>query len=475
MFYIQELLGMRYASPLYDSQLKVAEGRLRKEGVIREEATLKPVIGEINQLKSMAKEFDEAKYLEQHLEGLERVYEDEKILMIFDSDKNLISIMRAWKHRDESSRDEKPSDDIHTIMPRYDGFSEDRNLFSQELMRYLAITLERFVVQEEFYFEKAKTTAAPKSNATKGYLIDILKEKFFETSGKEFLKDRKMESKFNSAVTELMTLILLRARSDSKITPKQLIDFSFIPYNDTDKNLPKELNDPNQLLEIAIRMSVLGILSVIRDGEGLECDDLIKESSRLYTYVTGTSYNRDTTVDRLILKKDRAKAFEGMFKEVFGDLAKVTAVCAVTDPVKRMRFATRQLLENRISKVDKAARDGLDRVCESIQKLRLPKDLKDSMNNLMISAYKHTILSNSNIEAFEEADSEYEKCRYAVEDKIREYKSKAAAATRIIAAESTKGINKILRNLDSIVKSKRNCEVAVKEISKAAKKNTGRH
>ena len=239
------------------------------------------------------------------------------------------------------------------VLPRYLSFTEeivnDAEKFSNALLYYLGISLERFKWQDQIHYREAFEDMEEESRRSQDKLLDETIRPGLKRRYKDIYIPKSVYESYKSLTRLFMDLILLRHahRYDTKL------EDIFEQADSSNPNIAiKEITSPNHILDIVLRMLVLTLDAIIIDSQRSQVSDnpelvaeltkqirsCYKQSQTIHTALTGDiNFKPSKTNRRHQLDKNEIEDFREMYREISGELFKVALMCQYPDPKFRMR------------------------------------------------------------------------------------------------------------------------------------------
>lgn len=397
MDYLPTLIGLRVGSEEFRLAIEELQAELIQQNQLAEDDVLKVEFGHLGKMKQNKVP---------HTDELHSIYPDEQVLTIRrSSDDSLLYIKRITEAKNHNgsemekhlvTKDNTTEEKLFYVLPRYEGFVAGNGPYSREMMYYLQITLERFIGQNRMIYASNFESMKEENSHDIRTSLACIRKLFNERHGFVTFHDEKLEQSYYEITHLLAKVVYIRASPLYDKSLETVIEEAF-----TEKSsLPTVLNDPNQITEIGLRMTVLAISAIISDLQRYEKshselelfvmeDSLTTEVNsyaeeadkiwRLLTTIVDEYTPEMSDMDRYHLDAKDAKSFERMYKETFGDLYKIASICSNPaaekpatkrnpNPVRlkdtlpndeywqlamarRMTWCNTQLFQNRISKI----------------------------------------------------------------------------------------------------------------------------
>ncbi len=478
-FYIRSFIGKEIPSREFADAFYAWRQKLVDDGLLDHNTELGYAYGRPEELK--AARFD--------LGDIEPAYHTESIFIITEMDSGkVMNIMRSITVSYRRNVNEEGAIIDETVertflLPRYPALKGEWP-FTSDLFYYLGITLDRFEHQYRLFFPKNFKKIEPVESAETNKVLDkLLRPRIEGIHGYNCgLKDEPFYG-YLTITREMAKIILLRSAPlyEKENRPHDVVARAFRPISEGD--IPEIFSDPNQLLELALRMSVIAVHAAIYDNQRItkgdmgmfrdELNQCRKEMEYIYGAIMSSSYNAGKAHEKSFpgMKNEEARAYEKMYKEVFGDLGKtVSMVFKGTETktplsmdelmAKRKEAISQQLFHNRTYKIGECFIE-IAEIKRFIKFLRVPDErVEELVGNLINHAVIYAGTSSS--------DEKYGT------DALWDYKSSAAQLEKYIGRlEDTDskdnrhaaGTLRILKeNLNDLAMSKRANNISTKRI-----------
>lgn len=399
----RNFIGLSLTSSAFENEVEKLSDELNEES--DSSISLEVLHGSFAQLEENGFDTKQIPYGE--------VYPGEEVLIIKQIDSpNPILYMRARTVKSDVG-------ETTYLLKRYPGFSlntvQDPQKFTCDLFYYLGITLERFKWQDKIFHPKAFAQMTPPFRLRKDNLGIKIRDSFKERHFQNFSLHDDVLEYFKTTTKLVRDLIFIRASQDKKITSND-------PNDDRNKdeiilerilkpseNLSSEpLTNPNQILDIMLRLTILSLDVIIlenRRANSYKSDDILTQKIQTccaelesLNEQLDKKYDPTESAERHQLSdKAELSDFVDTYKEIAGDLIKISGLCKFRNPDMRVRAANMQVIDNRLGKLAKCIHD-ITRTGEATKKLMRGNYATSGAKDFFVNATRVVAVSEKDVE-----------------------------------------------------------------------------
>ena len=519
--YITQFHGVMYGSEEFYAVLREFELELKKDRGPNEFIKLKDdesLVAVGGRIKDLIEKGDV------DMTGIEPDYKrDAAVLIMKSGTKEPLFVQRITSFNQEVLDSQLSNNSVkkrgNYITARYLGFRKDvsestgkKEPYTLDYLYFIGITTSRSLYKSQGYFEWKDVTPPPTILRRN---INHIRRLIKSLHDQEIELSPEIRRAYIERTSELAQMAWLIANPESSPNNDEVIKKAFgknaLPLDNRKKD--KIYSDPNQIMRLELRTTLMAISSLIYDYQRHERQN-IKESAdieRLRECTTGAcvmtdaqlwEYNDEKiahytaeiqTLDKKIThaynkvldrKYDSTKAperhridektersFKEMYTEIFGDLQKIGAVCVLgRDYVKevpggkvstkgydeRRKYSNTQIFENRIFKIDKCFED-IYKMFDLIDSINI-RGLKGQLEILKKAALVCVSTSASDSNNFTPALECYDRMEAGVRDEAEKMRKNPKNLIELDKSEETLFC---LGKLTSMMRSKRGEDLAI--------------